>query len=114
MLSRYSFRRALLLYDAPQTGLLADLAYLEAAAGNQDHARSLLERLQVLARRQPVSFVSLARIHAALGNRDRALDCLEQACADRDSSLSALKQDHRLDPLRTTRRFRRVLSEVGI
>jgi hypothetical protein len=61
-----------------------------------------------------MSFVSIAQIHTALGNKDRALDCLEQACVNCDWSLSSLKQDMRLDPLRTTHRYRRVLTEVGI
>jgi tetratricopeptide (TPR) repeat protein len=106
-------RRASLLYDAPQIGLLAELAYLEAAAGNKERAGHLLDRLQLPAGEQ-VSFVSIAQIHAALGNKDRALDCLEQACMNRDWALSSLRQDHRLDPLRTTHRYRRVLSAVGI
>jgi tetratricopeptide (TPR) repeat protein len=112
--ARRHYRRASLLYDAPQIGLLAELAYLEAAAGNKDRTGSLLERLQLLAGGQQMSFVSIAQIHAALGNKDRALDCLEQACVNRDWSLSSLKQDMRLDPLRTTHRYRRVLTEVGI
>jgi tetratricopeptide (TPR) repeat protein len=112
--ARRYYRRASLLYDAPQIGLLAELAYLEAAAGNKDRAGHLLERLQLPASGQQVPFVSIAQIHAALGNRDRALDCLEQACMNRDWSLSSLRQDYRLDPLRTTQRYRWVLSEVGI
>jgi DNA-binding winged helix-turn-helix (wHTH) protein/Tfp pilus assembly protein PilF len=107
--ARRYYRRATLLYNAPQAGLPAELACLEAAAGNLNSARHLLESLP-----SGVSLVSIARIHTALGNRDRALDCLEQACANRDWSLSALKQDHRFDPLRTAHRFRRVMAEVGI
>jgi DNA-binding winged helix-turn-helix (wHTH) protein/Tfp pilus assembly protein PilF len=112
--ARRYYRRATLLYNAPQTGLLAELAYLDAAAGNKDSAVNLLERLQLLAGRRHVSFVSIAQVHAALGNKDRALDCLEQACVNRDWSLSSLKQDNRLDPLRTAHRYRRVLMQVGI
>jgi DNA-binding winged helix-turn-helix (wHTH) protein/Tfp pilus assembly protein PilF len=105
--ARRCFHRATLLYNAPQTGLLADLAYLEVVAGNHDRARTLLQRL-------PSSSVSIAQVHAALGNQDRALDVLEQACANRDWSLSALKQDYRLDSLRPSPRYRRVLKHVGI
>ena len=112
--ARRYYRRAMLLYNAPQTGLLAELAYLGAAGGNKDSAGKLLDRLQSPAGRQHVSFVSMAQIYAALGNKDRALGCLEQACANRDWALSALKQDYRLDPLRTDPRYRRVLTQVGI
>ena len=107
--ARRYYRRATLLYNAPQAGLLAELTCLEAAAGNLDSARRLLESLP-----SGISPVSNAWIHTALGNRDRALDYLEQACANRDWSLSALKQDPRFDPLRTAHRFRRVMAEVGI
>jgi tetratricopeptide (TPR) repeat protein len=107
--ARRYYRRATLLYQAPQASLLAELAYLDAAAGSKVRALSLLERGS-----QNVSLVSIAQIHTALGNRDRALDCLEQACANRDWSLSALKQDPRLDPLRASPRYRRVLAQVGL
>ena len=107
--ARSCYRRATLLYNAPQAALLAERAYLEAAAGDKNRAGRLIKYLDVPAGRQQVSFVSLAQIHAALGNQDRALECLEQACVNRDWSLSALKQDHRLDPLRTTHRFRKIV-----
>jgi tetratricopeptide (TPR) repeat protein len=112
--ARRYFRRATLLYQAPQTGLLAELAYLDAAAGQKERAVQLLERLQSPADRQHVSLVSIAQIHAALGNKDRALDSLEQACVNRDCFLSGLKQDPRLDPVRASHRYRRVLAQVGI
>jgi serine/threonine-protein kinase len=112
--ARRYFRRARLLYDAPQSGLLAELAYLDAVAGKHDSAGHRLEHLQRLAGRQHASLVFIAQIHAALGNKDRALDYLEQACVNRDSSLSAIKQDHRFDSLRSASRFRSVLTQVGI
>ena len=101
------YRRAMLLYHAPESGLASELAYVYAVAGNKERACKILERLE-----SPL--VSMAQVHAALGNRERALECLEQACANRDWSLSALKQDYRLDSLRTADRYRRVLAEVGI
>jgi DNA-binding winged helix-turn-helix (wHTH) protein/tetratricopeptide (TPR) repeat protein len=112
--ARRRYRRARLLYNSPQIGLLAEFAYLDATAGNHDSARNLLERLQSSSNRGEVSLVSVAQIHAALGNKDRALECLEQACVNRDWSLSGLKQDIRLDPIRTAHRYRTVLAEVGI
>jgi len=112
--ARRCYRRATLLYNAPQAGLLAELAYLDAAAGRKDSAGRMLGRLRLPAGRQDVSLVAIAQIHAALGDKDRALDCLEQACANRDWALSALKQDYRLDPVRSERRYRKVLTEVGI
>ena len=85
-----------------------------AAAGNPERAHSALQRLQSPAGRQHISQLSVAQIYTTLGNRDRALDCLEQACRNREWSLSALKQDPRLDPLRSSPRYRKVLAQVGL
>ena len=112
--ARRCYRRAMLLHDAPQSSLMAELAYLDAATGKKDRAVKFLERLQLQVGWQRAPLVSIARIHAALGNRNRALECLEQACANRDWSLASLKQDYRLDPLRTAPRFCRLVAGVGI
>ncbi len=109
--ARRCYRRAILLHNAPQAGLLAEFAYLDAVKGNADSAARRVAGLQ---QRQYRPVVSIAQVHTALGNHDRALDCLEQACTNRDWSLAALKQDIRFDPLRTSARFRRILAQVGI
>jgi len=108
--ARREYRRATRLCNSPHVGLLADFAYLEAAAGNKDRAAALLSRLS----RRHAPLVPIAQIHSALGNKDRAVYCLEQACSNRDWSLSALKQDYRFDPLRADPRYRTVLAHVGI
>src|SRR5204862_4223020 len=77
--ARRQYRRAAALYGAPQAGLSAEIAGLEASAGDRDRARRLLGRLDSAASR-----VAVARVQAALGNREQALDCLEQAFAARD------------------------------
>jgi DNA-binding winged helix-turn-helix (wHTH) protein len=107
--ARRHLRHARLLYDAPQAGLAADLAYLDAAAGDARSARQILGRLEGRAPR-----VAIAQVYAALGDRERGLEWLERACADRDWSLSAMRQDYRLDPLRGSARYRRVLAKVEI
>src|SRR5690242_5267659 len=105
--ARSYYRRASLLYKGPRRALLSEMAYLEAAADNRDGACNLLSRLQGLD--HGISLVSLAQIHAALGNTSRALDCIDEACLERDWYVSALKQDSWLDPLRTNPRFQRAL-----
>ena len=108
------FRRASLLDDGAKGELLSDLAYLHAVAGKRDRAVRLLERMQLDRRRQHVSLIFVAKVHAVLRNKDRALDYIEQACSERDPHVAGLKQDTRLDPLRSAPRYRRVLAQVGI
>jgi DNA-binding winged helix-turn-helix (wHTH) protein len=103
--ARRCYGRAMLLYNGPQAGLRAELAYLDAAAGNRDRAEQFLAEAPL---------VAAAQIHAALGNLDRALDCLEQACESRDCALLGLKHDTRFDPLRSSGRYRRLVAHVGL
>jgi len=112
--ARRHYRHAMLLHNTPQIGLLAEVAWLDAATGASGRASKLLDRLQTPTGRGRLSLVSVAQVHVALGNNDRALDCLEQACVNRDCALSGLKQDYRFDPLRTASRYRRILAQVGI
>jgi tetratricopeptide (TPR) repeat protein len=106
------FRRASLLNEEHTFGFLTDIAYVHAVAGNRDEAVNLLARTR--GKSGDCSLISIAMIHAALGNRHRALDYIEEACARRDWYVSGLKQDGRLDPLRTASQFRSVLVRVGI
>ena len=64
--ARRYYRRASLLYDAPQIGYWRNLPISKAARRNKDRAGNILERLQLPADGQQVSFVSIALIHAAL------------------------------------------------
>jgi hypothetical protein len=106
-------RRASLLNDGPKTGLLAEIAYVRGAAGDRDGAVRILQGIH--ARRDGhVPLLSMAQIHITLGNQDRALEYTEEACFRRDWFISGLKQDTRLDPLRTSPRYRGLLAKVGI
>ena len=108
------FRRASLLNEEHTPGFLADIAYVQAMAGNRDEAVNLLARTRSKSGDRHSSLISIAIIHAALGNRHRALGYIEEACTRRDWYVSGLKQDGRLDPLRNDSRFRSVLMRVGI
>jgi hypothetical protein len=108
------FRRGSLLNEEHTLSFLAEIAYVQAVAGNRNSAANLLSRIRSKSGGQHVSLVSIAMIHAALGNRHQALDYIEEACAGRDWYVSGLKQDSRLDPLRSESRYRSVLVRVGI
>jgi DNA-binding winged helix-turn-helix (wHTH) protein/TolB-like protein len=55
----------------------------------------------------------LARAHADLGEKDKAFAVLNKAYDNRDFSLTALKGDPRLDPLRDDPRFNDLVNRVG-
>jgi Flp pilus assembly protein TadD len=81
--ARRYFRRALALHSGPQVGLLGEIAYLEAVAGNRDSAAGFLERQQQSARGQHVSRVLLAEIHAASGKQAAGFGLCRTRVADR-------------------------------
>ncbi len=107
--ARRAYRRAVRLCDGPRDSLRVEMAYLEGAAGNHHASRRILERLE-----PRVPRTSVAQVYAVLGNKEHALDLLEEACANREWALSGIGQDGRFDPLRATRRFRRVAAAVGV
>ena len=112
--ARRYFRRASVLDDRPQIGLLAEIAYLDAIAGNREAAVAFLSRLRQQRRGQQVSRILIAEIYAALGNKQRALDYVEEACLTRDWAAAGLNQNSRLDAVRNTPRYRSVVAQVGI
>jgi hypothetical protein len=97
-----------LLYEGPNTALDAEIARVKALMGKPEAAISLLKQ------RRELSPVAAARVHSALGDNDGALARIEEACTGRDWYISDLKQDCRLDGLRSDLRFRSLLATVGI
>jgi serine/threonine protein kinase/Tol biopolymer transport system component/tetratricopeptide (TPR) repeat protein len=63
---------------------LGVLALAEAASGNPDRARELLDELLEQRRQRYVSGAALALANLACGYRDRAIAEIERACRDRD------------------------------
>jgi eukaryotic-like serine/threonine-protein kinase len=92
---------------------LAFLAHGLARAGRRDEAERKLRELQDLSARHYVSSYDLAVICAGLGDREGALDLLEKGYQERTHWMALLQVDPRLDPLRDSPRFRRVLDSMG-
>jgi tetratricopeptide (TPR) repeat protein len=86
-------------------------AYSYAASGKTKQARSFLNAIT----KQPgTSPYALGMIHAQLGERSLALDWLERAYRERNYQMVWLKVDPALDPLRRTRRFKDLLTRIGL
>jgi tetratricopeptide (TPR) repeat protein len=75
--------------------------------GWQGYLRAMLER------RPDLRAYTRATLHAALGEKDKAFDELNKAYENRESILSRLKVDPRLDTLRDDPRFQDFLRRVG-
>jgi TolB-like protein/DNA-binding winged helix-turn-helix (wHTH) protein/Flp pilus assembly protein TadD len=97
--------------DSPWS--LAMLAYVHGSFGQQLRARSALEKLQQLNRRQHISAATLATAYVGLGNKDQAFAWLNQAFAEHSIDLS-LKVNPLYDPLRDDPRFAQLLRRVGL
>ena len=95
--------------------LSQDLGYAAATyvnLGREDKARELLEYLQERMQTEPVRAFAFVLIYNALGEHDKALDWLERAVDERETSLIWLKEDYAFDGLRQYPRFDDILSRV--
>src|SRR4029079_13010360 len=93
---------------------LASLGHLLARAGPVSEAERILSQLLAMSRSAYVSAYWPAIVYAGLGRVDAALDCLENACRQRDLWLVWLKTDPRFDGLREQERFDELLRQVGL
>jgi len=99
---------------SPQTRFgLADLAYVEALAGNRDEAAKILAQLLELSKRSYIPATSIAVVYLGLGEKTRALDWLEKGLEEHSPGLSILKIDPRYDGLRSNPRFQDLLSRMN-
>jgi TolB-like protein/DNA-binding winged helix-turn-helix (wHTH) protein/Flp pilus assembly protein TadD len=98
------FEKAITLSGrAPEA--VALLAHAYAVSGKRREAQTVLNDLIELSARHYVSPYHIATIHAGLGDRDRAFEYLENAYKHRQNVLVFLKNDPRLDSLRSDPRY---------
>jgi TolB-like protein/Tfp pilus assembly protein PilF len=93
--------------------MVAQLAHVQARAGQSGKTRAGLEELRRRSQRQHVSPFSFALVHVGLGEPKQALDWLERAYQDRDWYLCVIKSEPILDPLRGDSRFQDLLRRVN-
>lgn len=92
----------------------AGLGHVAALAGRADEARAVLKELEERQRTRYVSPVALAMIQVALGDVDASFDLLEKAHQERRGWLAYLRIEPVLDPLRSDRRFHRLLERMRL
>jgi TolB-like protein/Flp pilus assembly protein TadD/tRNA A-37 threonylcarbamoyl transferase component Bud32 len=91
---------------------IASLGATYAAAGKQQEARAVLERLNQMMVHGYVSPYHRALIHLHLGERERALELLQQAHTIRDAWVVWLGVEPQWDPLRGEPVFEGILRDL--
>ncbi len=108
------YQRAIALAGSSMADPSVGLANASAAAGRRDEALAVLEELKSRRDRQYVSPWGLASIYARLGETGSALEWLERAYDEHDSTLVWLKVHPRFDGLRAEPRFVALLTKMGL
>src|SRR3954454_18381492 len=94
--------------------VLRDLGWVYAAMGNTAKAKKILEVLSRKAQDAYVPPYSITVVYAALGDKDEAFRWLKRAYEERDSQITNLALDPKLDPLRPDPRFPPLLKLLHI
>ena len=94
----------------------AELAHAYFLVGRKGEAQQLWDKLKSLSERQYVPAYSLALVQLAFGNRDEAIRLLEKSYQDHapfdSADLGWILIDHRLDPLRSDPRFKKLITRI--
>ena len=94
--------------------MVAGLASAQAVAGKRNEALLLLDRLEAMAKHQPVPATWRAFVYAGLGDKQQALAWLEKALEHRERLLLDLKVNPAYDGLRDEPRFQNLQRRVGL
>jgi TolB-like protein/Flp pilus assembly protein TadD len=107
-------KEAVKLSGGTQLFFIADLGYAYARAGRTGDAEQILHQLQELGRRRYVDSCLIAQIYVALGEVDEAFRWLERAFQERAAWVVYLATDPWFDPLRSDRRFDKLLQRAKL
>lgn len=90
------------------------LGYYLGRAGQRDEARKILAELLALSKKEWVSDYAIAAVYSGLSETDLAFERLEKAFQARESWITYLIPDVRIDPLRSDPRYSDLLRRVGL
>ncbi len=95
-------------------GSMLGLAYCYAAAGEKESAMRIVEDVTAKDEMEGNTARGIALVHAALGETDAAFSWLEKALESKADSMTLIKVDPKLDPLRDDPRFDTLVEKVGL
>jgi TolB-like protein/Flp pilus assembly protein TadD len=102
--------------SATEPNILAQLARAYFLVGRKAAAQELWDKLKSLSERQYVPAYSLALVQCAFGDKDEAIRLLEKSYEDHapfdSGDLGWILVDHRLDPLRSDPRFKKLITRI--
>ena len=94
--------------------LRAGLGHVYAVTGKKSEARTMLDELTQLSRKQYVPPYSIALIYAGLGEKDQAFAWLEEGYKEHAFQMQLLGMEPRWDSLRSDPRFTDLLRRIGL
>jgi serine/threonine-protein kinase len=104
--------RALSLSGSPE--LAASLEEDFAKSGYRGVLQNWLEGLTEIAKHEYVSSYSIAEAYMRIAEKDKAIEWLEKAYEEHDSSLVSLGVEPMFDPIRSDIRFREILRRMKL
>lgn len=93
---------------------MAQLGEGYGLVGRREEALEILRRLEEAAQSQYVTPYYRAYVHTGLGDPDRAIDCLEEALAERSGGLYGIRASFLFEPLRGHPRFVALLRKLHL
>ena len=94
-------------------GTICELAHAHALAGKPTEARTLVQRVEEMAKKRYVNPPFRAWVYAALGERGHALTLLEQGYEDRCWPMTFMKVEPKYDLLRGEPRFAALMRKLA-
>jgi eukaryotic-like serine/threonine-protein kinase len=95
------------------TSITAMIARIHALSGREGDARKMLDELKEQSKQRWVSPYTISIIYLGLGEIDEAFAWLEKGYESRDEWMLGLKNDSRLDSLRSDPRFQNLMQRMG-
>ncbi len=108
------YQAALQLAEGARADPSVGLANVHAVNGRRQQAQQILGALRARRERSYVSAWGLASVYAVLGETEAALEWLERAYSEHDSTLVLLKVHPRFDALREAPRFEALLRQMQL
>ncbi len=93
---------------------LGSLGRSYAVAGKKAEARNILDKLLENSRRGQSVTLDIANVYAALDDKDLALQWLERAYNERNTSLALVNVDPDWESFRSEPRFTNLLKKMGL